>query len=367
MQNKINLITQREIVKLVSKLGLIILNVSLPLLLNARSALRPQDPFKPTLITSWENDTKTFSVKSDYLEPYPLFSIQTDNLMEDYLPMGEISFRNKENVVLGKDLSYLIQELLTEIKANKKTFTHFKVLQSKNYSFWNQCGLLVLKFNDYPFVVKLFMETPETFVNPYVKGAEPMFFWYMGGGAGRHIAGITRVKNLKNMKAKTQSHPYWHDHVLFPRKWIYIPNDAQWIHLTGLHLKKNEELTNTIPGTFAIIADYIETKNDFKMSAKDEQQMVMNYCNDMGMAVDPHHKNYSFQKHATKNEPVMVVVDTEHFPTMVGLKDPKEFEDHGAWYRFLANKGFNDIYMRTKKDRKQAMSKVHKLALLEIA
>lgn len=353
--------------KLLFKNLLITCSLASALALSARSALRPQDPNKPMLTTKWENDTKTYAIESNYLEPYPLFSLRTNNLTDDLLPLGEIKFHDGSGSVRGKELSYLIDELLTEIKAKRTTFNHFTVLQSKNYNFRQQCGLLVLKFNDYPFVLKLFIETPETFCNPYSKGAEPIFFWYMGGGAGRHVAGLTRVKNLKNMKSMTELHPYWHDHIIFPRKWLWLPNNTGWITLTGTNIKQGEVLTNSIPGTFAVIADWINTENSYKMSHKQEQDMVMNYCNDMGLAVDPHRKNYSFQKHPKKDEAVMVIVDTEHFPTMVGLKDPTEFKNHTQWYKFLVNKGFNDIYLRTKKDRKEAMAKEHKLALIEWA
>lgn len=336
-------------------------------LLTARSSLRTQDPNKPTLIAAWEHDGESHEIKSNYLEEYPLFSIRSDNLTNDLLPQGEIKFRDESGSVRGQELSYLIEELLAEIKNKQKKFTHFTVLQNKNYSFRRQCGLLVLKFNDYPFVLKLFIESPETFVNPYVKGAEPVFFWYMGGGSGRHIAGITRVKNLKNMQKAIELHPYWHDHMILPRKWFWLPNNTSWINLQGINIKNGETLTNSIPGTFAIIADAIDTNNSFKMTPREEQQMAMQFCNDVGLAVDPHAKNFIFHKHPTKNEPVMVLVDTEHFPTIVGLKDAKAFSSHGEWYRFLVNKGFNDIYMSSKKDRKDAMAKEHKLALVEQA
>lgn len=335
--------------------------------LQARSQLRTQDPTKQTLIAAWENDAVVHEIKSNYLEEYPLFVIRSDNLTEDMIPEGPIKFRDGTGEVNGKELGYLVEHLLKEIKAKQKKFTHFTVLQSKNYSFRQKCGLLVLQFKDYPFVLKLFIETPETFVNPYVKGAEPVFFWYMGGGSGRHIAGLTRVKNLKQMQTKIELHPYWHDHLLIPRKWFWLPKDTGWITLTGKNIKEGKTLTNSIPGTFAVIADAIDTTDDYKMPPRDQQKMVMQFCNDMGLAVDPHAKNYIFHKHPTKNEPVMVLVDTEHFPTIVGLKDETEFVSHGEWYRFLVNKGFNDIYMRTKKDRKDALAKKHKLALIEEA
>ncbi len=332
---------------------------------SARSYLRLQNPTSRTLIAAWEHDSKTtYEIKSDYLEPYPLFTYETQNLTEDLLPQGEIPFRDGNGAVRGKELSYMIEDLVKEVHAGKKSFTHFKILQSTNFNYGDRCGLLVLQFKEYPFVVKLFIETPETFVNPFNKGAEPIFFWYMGGGAGRHISGLTRIKNLKNVQALTNEHSYWSDHIIFPRKWLWLPNNAKWITLTGKNITSGKTLTNSIPGTFAIIADYINTENSYKMKPKEQQKMVMNYCNDMGLALDPHRKNYSFQKHPEKDEPVMVVVDTEHFPTIVGLKDPTEFETHSQWYRYLMNKGFNDIYMRTKKDRQDELKREHKLALV---
>lgn len=333
-----------------------------------RSYLRPQDPDKQTLIAAWEShDGNSYEIKSNYLEEYPLFVIRADNLTNDLIPEGPVTFRDGSGNVNGKELGYLIDELVREIKAKQKKFTHFTVLQSKNFNYREQCGLLVLKFNDYPFVVKLFMETPETFVNPYIKGPEPVFFWYMGGGSGRHIAGLTRVKNLKLMQEQITLHPYWHDHLVTPRKWFWLPKNTPWITLKGTNIKPNKTISNSIPGTYAIIADAIDTTDSYKLAPREQRKMVMQFCNDMGLSVDPHAKNFIFHKHPTKDEPIMALVDTEHFPTIVGLKDEKEFESHGQWYRFLVNKGFNDIYMRTKKDRNEALAKEHKLALIEAA
>ena len=87
-----------------------------------------------------------------------------------------------------------IAGLMEELKKGERTFTDFTILQCKDYNFKKGFGLLIVKFNNFPFVVKLFVETPASFINPFDKGNEPIFFFFMGGGVNRHLQGLPGSK-----------------------------------------------------------------------------------------------------------------------------------------------------------------------------
>jgi len=49
----------------------------------------------------------------------------------------------------------------------------------------------------------------------------------------------------------------------------------------------------------------------------------------------------------------IVLIDTEHFPTMVGLERTGTCQDYLSWYLDLSWKMVKDSFGRTKKIRKQ--------------
>ena len=105
---------------LISKFLLIIL---LPVsIINARSLHRPKDPTIPILKTQWVDSKQYCTLKSYYLQEYPLFGIfDYNHFFANYLPIGPISFRNKpESTVDGAVLAHLIDDLLEEVNQKKK-------------------------------------------------------------------------------------------------------------------------------------------------------------------------------------------------------------------------------------------------------
>lgn len=53
-----------------------------------------------------------------------------------------------------------------------------------------------------------------------------------------------------------------------------------------------------------------------------------------------------------KDSGKMVIIDTEHFPTMIGLKEPLEFEVYSEWYVKLSIKCLKDNFLRDKHTRR---------------
>ena len=172
--------------------------------LEARSRWRTLEPLMPELITCWAGENKvTHHLKDHYLELHPLFSkFDRDYFMSHLLPRGPIPYRIEEGKsVDGATLKKLAESVVKELLQKKTTFTHFTTIKKSNFNERLSSGLIILKYNDYPFVLKLFIKTPETFIKQR-EGVVPIFFYRMGGGINRHLSGFTRVKNLEEIKRK---------------------------------------------------------------------------------------------------------------------------------------------------------------------
>jgi hypothetical protein len=53
-----------------------------------------------------------------------------------------------------------------------------------------------------------------------------------------------------------------------------------------------------------------------------------------------------------KNSGKIIIVDTEHFPSFVGLKEEITFNNYTEWYLYLAGKCFKNEFLLTKKERR---------------
>lgn len=328
----------------------------------SRSIYRPADPLMPMITTRWVGEEKGYTLKKYHLEEYPLFQLFDKSYFEkNILPNTPISYRYEpEKSVAPHIISNLIEELLKEIKAGKYTFSHFSILQSKDYNFKNAKGLLIVKFNDYPFVVKLFIETPDSFVSPFDKGIEPIFFFFMGGGINRHISGFTRLKNREYIIAQLAQSP-WHDQVEIPRKWHWIPKECKWIEIKGLHIGDKEEQITQFPATYGIIADAIEMERGLSLFNSKDKKMALELCNFLNLWIDPHMKNFMIEKHTKK----FAIVDTEHFPSFVGLREKINFDSYSNWYFHLAGKCWQNAFMQTKRERRNPQRPKPEMNLLD--
>ena len=85
----------------------------------------------------------------------------------------------------------------------------------------------------------------------------------------------------------------------------------------------------------------------------------MELCNYLDLWIDPHIDNFMPEKGTDK----IVIVDTEHFPSFVGLKEPVTFSGYLSWYTYLATKCLKSMFFRTKKERRQAQLIPHRMAL----
>lgn len=331
-----------------------------------RSPFRKKDLTKPEITIGWKNSPIVTKHANWVYKRYPLFdAFNRDFFYSHLFPQTTIPSRN------GAPESFdciaiqnLINKLLLEIKKKKKKYTDFILLKDKNFNHRKKCGLLILKFKNYPLVLKLFMETPKTFIDPYCKGFENQFFFYMSGGNNRHIAGLTRIKNLELIHEQINEHPRWKNSIITPRKWYWLPKQPRWIEITGNNIGDEKQIKTEIPGIYAIIADELDTKEEINnLSSQAKSELIMQLCMDLHLFIDPHDDNFIIKYNDTTNEHTISIVDTEHFPSMVGLKEEPFFNNHIEWYLYLGAKFFQDAFLQTKHDRREAQNKYNPYAI----
>lgn len=329
-------------------------------LIPARSHLRKKDKDEPTLTIRWKGSKKGKS-RRNWVFKSSIFRIfNLDYFYSHLLPSGSIPKNNNQNESINsQDLNRAIEKLLREVKKQKKEYSDFEILKDKNFNRQGRCGLLILKFKNYPFVLKLFMETPKTFIDPYCKGPDNQFFFYMSGGMNRHLAGLTRIKNLELIQQQIENHPRWKNKVITPRKWYWLPKKPRWMQIDGHNIGNTDNVSTLMPSTYAIIADIIDTKEDAPLlSLKKRSELVMELCMDLQLFVDPHGDNFIVKYNQAINDYTISIVDTEHFPSLVGLKEQPFFNNHLEYYLYLGAKYFQDAFLQTKFDRREAQNTI---------
>lgn len=321
--------------------------------LNSRSPLRPRDRYVPTITTEWEkrhSKEKIYSLTDSHLELYPLFkTFDLKHFKESTLPNGPITYRNHpDKTIEGAELKKDVATLFKEVREHKKKFTNFEILKKRDFNSHKQAGLLVVKSTKYPFVVKLFMETPRSFVRPYNKGFEPHCIFTIGGGSTRHLLGFTRIKNAHTIQARINDSLYWSTRLTLPRKWFWSPDKYRWIRLDGYKIGNHDHITIRMPAVYAIITDYIDGEREFTLSSKEDRRTAVDISNHCLCCVDPHINNFLVERETKK----IAIIDTEHFPTMAGFKKRPRITTYTSWYLHLFTKYINDRFGRSKKVRR---------------
>lgn len=331
----------------------------------SRTIFRKKDKDIPRITSGWEKSKKKNSRESWVYNQLMFTMFNHDYFFSHLLPKDFIIDRhNPDQSFDCARLNHCIEILLKEIKKQKKKYTHFTILKDKNFNRRGRCGLLIVKFKKYPFVLKLFMETPKTFIDPYCKGSDNQFFFYMSGGMNRHIAGLTRVRNLELVREQIDHHPRWKDTIIMPRKWYWIPAKPRWMEIKGYNIGNEKEISTLMPGTYAIIADELDTTEDAPLlSVQKRSELVMQLCMDLQLFVDPHGDNFVVKHNKQADNYTISIVDTEHFPSLVGLKEQPFFNNHLEYYVYLGTKYFQDAFLQTKFDRKEAQNFVSPCAL----
>ncbi len=297
----------------------------------ARSVHRLPAELLPSITVTSTNDPMPYVLIDANLRPVPLLHIfDKEHFMQHLLPTGIIAYDQETKIFDTHILDALINELLEEINHKDKHYKHFSILKNSGFIRYKACGLLIVKFNEYPFVLKLFIEPPKSFVNPYDKGFEAVNF-FIAGGAIRHTLGFTRIKTLEYVQEKIKNDSYWHDKIILPRKWFWLPKEPVWLAITTRNIGARSQDHITIPEIYGVIADELK-KDDTKETDYNE---LMRFSKFLEHRIDPHTKNFFIEKNTGKT----ALIDTELFPVILGFnKRIQSHDTHIKWYMYLAGK-----------------------------
>ncbi|MGB8467888.1 MAG: hypothetical protein WCE21_02700 [Candidatus Babeliales bacterium] len=324
--------------------------ISLFKCLYTRSPQRKTSADIPIIQIGWVGQQQFHELCYSHLQEKPFFHLfDKKHFMSHLIEPGPVSFRDNSGSITGTELSQLVAHLLEEVKQGKQQFTHFEILKMRDFNRRDKTGLIIVKAKQYPFVVKLFIETPESLVLPLSKGFEPTCFFMMGGGVNRHLNGFTRIKNLSYLRKRVAEHPHWRRYVDFPRKWFWLPEHVQWIEMRGINVGHNPQQVKIIhiPAVYALICDYIDVERLFSLGNKQDRDTALALSNYVQQNIDPHINNYGMERHTG----LIVPLDTEHFPTMVGYATPPYCKTYLQWYTNLTLKMLKDCIGTTKKER----------------
>lgn len=333
---------------MVKKIVLVIV-FSLSGILAARSIHRPERKHIPEIITRWQDAPQTYHLKNWYLTEHAIFHLYDEQYFKEHLlPQEEISFRNEpKRSVSGEKLQEMIDELVYEILARKRCFMHFRILKQEDFN-WNEpAGMLAFKFNEYPFVVKLFLETPQSFVKPYSKGWRPSFFFIMGGGVHRYLSAFTRIPNLEYIRKKIDESPYWREQTDTPRKWYYLPDDVAWFQVWGKNFSPCTTPYIELPSVYGIVADAIEGE-PLKKHKERDRTFGIRLAQYLGNALDAHIDNFIVERATGK----VVIIDSEHFITTTGISPNLRYSRYTKWYLKIVWKATKDLFFRGKRTRR---------------
>lgn len=323
-------------------------------LFSGRSIHHPR-PNTPQLSVTWSDSDPArpepiYTLTSPFLEEWAIFDrFDLDFHLQHQLP-ETISYRNQpEKSVLRETINDLIERFLVELHKHKKSsdsFTDFKVLKDDDFNYRRGCGIIIVKLKNYPFVLKLLHETPETFVAPYSKGFVPTFLFTLGGGINRFLAGFTRIPNLYAINEKIAADQRWSQLVSAPRKFFWLPKNVRWFTVTGTNFGQ-KKLQGTFPSTYGIVCDEIVAERTLQISNKADRKLALDLAHFIGNRIDPHICNFMVEKGTGK----IVFIDTEHFASIVGLKEPLVFRSYSVWYLKLSNNCLKKAMFRSKASR----------------
>ncbi len=287
-------------------------------------------------INVWSSEDATEYVLIDHnLRPVPLMhAFDETHFIQHLWPSGTILFRSTHGAVSSATIDQLIHELIDEITRKEKKYRNFRILKASNFIRHKRSGLLILKFKDYPFILKLFIDLPSEFINPYAKGFEATNF-FIAGGAMRHTLGFTRIKTLEYVQNAIENNDHWRDRFSMPRKWFWLPKKPIWLYVRLFNLGDHERVVR-MPAVYGVIADEL-----FRDPHKTpDYYELMAFSKFVEHRIDPHTKNFFIERNTGK----IALVDTELFPMILGFTECISGRDsHLKWYLYLAGK-----YLREK-------------------
>ncbi len=316
-----------------------------------RSPLRRPSHQTPTLVVSDDCTRSSYARSSSHYKKHPIFTIFDYRFFLDHhVPAEGIPHPDGSCMVSKTTIDSLIYEIVTALKEGCPLEPYCTIIRDANFNYTTLCGLIMVKLNNYPLIVKLFRETPESFVSPFSKGFEPTTFFFMSGGSNRHIAGLTRIPNRYHLLSLIKADKKWLSIVRIPRKWYWSPQPIEWLYVDGYHLDAGSPLHTKIPALYAVIADYIDTPPETKLGIEAQKDIIMDLCCVCSLHLDPHMKNFIIGTQPESDIPTITIIDTEDHSVMTGITEPITYTNHLEWYAMLTKKFLKDLLFNIKQD-----------------
>lgn len=366
---------------------LVVLVSSIQFLSATRSFLRSQDPLQELHIRYLKPNSPVHIISNPHLRARPLFGFfNEDYFYKNLVGHGPVTYRDGIGSVSGDILNAQLEELMKELDEGKKEYKHFIVLKGKEYYNDQKRGFLVVKFKDYPFVAKIFIETPEYAFVPRERALQAYAMYIMNGGLGRFEVGFYRIKTRNELYQKLIKDPLWAVLLDVPEKRYWISRKAPWMIIKGYNFGTKEPLSLTFPSSYAVIADLVAIDSKMSLASRADTQLCLEICRSLDFCIDPNISNFvlekcrpddcanqakrlvQFDKYAKERltnaaarkarriieeNKRLVIIDTENFHDLVGIQDI-DFNVHNymAWYIKLAIKFINDKFLTLKSQRR---------------
>jgi len=296
----------------------------------------------PRIQVGWQGQRCAYTLKDNHLRAWPLFKLFDQHALQKYLLPQQVSYRyDQECTVETSVLVDLLQMLICQVQQGRRELDNFTILCDKSFNKKIQTGTLVLHFNDYPFVVKLFIENPYSFIHPLFKGLDEYILFLIGGGVTRHMMGFTRLANMQYIREQLSSNSYWSEKADVPRKWLWVPEGIQQLEIVGINCGQTEPQHILVPSIYCIIVDAIDSQkllNCFSV-LEHERRLIMDLFNYLDMRIDPNFDNFMVEKETNK----IIIIDTEHWPTLIGLTYKPHINNYFAYGFFLVKHFFKNV------------------------
>lgn len=317
------------------------------ILLFLSTSLIAQQANIPTITAQWPDSGIFFSLKSNRPEISTYFGLfDQEDFLKHQLPQDDIRFRNEYQRVSGATLDQELNSCWAELQSNTSPPHSFRVLKDEHYNYQQKTGTIILALKNYPFVVKLYSETPRSFVRIRDKDPKQIGMFLIGGGTHRYVTGFTRIKNAQAIKAACEKSEEFRD-IDIPRKWFWQPTDNLWFNVQGKNFPDSDEtLSVSMPSSYAVVTDYIEKGSSLDSAA------ALNIARFLSPRMDANPDNFMIEKYTGKT----VITDTEHFASMIGIRSPIDqdaYTSYAHYWKFLINKGIQDIILFDHKKKKE--------------
>lgn len=311
---------------------------------------------KPTIFVRFKNDARTHRLSSVFLQEWPIFKVYDPLFLQTHSLPPVIQGRTSSTLYNGQAFAVQLENLVAEVKQGRAQFTDFSIIRDRTFNRKLGAGSLTLKSKNYPFVVKLFMESPYSFVSPFKKGWES-FGTFVVAGVSRYLTGLTRIKNLQRIKELLAHNSQW-SNIETPRKWFWTPINGNELEVTGYNFGHYHPQTILLPHVYCIISDAIEPARensfsswrDFMRSSahdraalKEQSKISIELCNHLQFCIDANVDNFIIEKGTGK----FFIIDTEHFPTLAGFTSkPPPITSYTSLGFFILKNSISNVFFK---------------------